>query len=169
MLWLAEKYMKKSFLCLVLLCLAFPLLNSSCKKKDIIESTRVYFTYGVGYYGQLNGNAEQCTAGDGVCDFAVRNADWRPADGVMPDGQGFGYLTLTTDLKLRMVIYMPFLSLSTYKAHYADGVASLPGPWKLALGLTAKLGIIDGYTVSMGDYTVGMGTEDGYDVLIVQF
>jgi hypothetical protein len=161
--------MKKPFVWLLCICLAFPLLNNSCKKKDIIESSRVYFTYGVGYAGGLNGSSDQCISGDGVCDFDVRSADWRPTGGALPEGQGFGYLTLTTDLKLRMVIYMPFLATNTYKEHYADGVASLPAPWKLALGLTAGLGIVDGYTVSMGDYTIGLGVEDGYDVLIITF
>ena len=160
--------MKKTFLFLLLLCIAFPLLNSSCKKADVQERTRVYFTYKIGYFEQPEIGQGHCVAGDGVCDFDIMDAGWRPS-GTMPEGQAFGYLTLTENLKVKMVIYMPFLPTETYRQHYADGVASLPGPWKLAAQITTKLGIIDGYTVSMGDYTVGLGREDGYDVLIITF
>ena len=160
--------MKKSFLCLLLLCIAFPLLNTSCKKEDMEARTRVYFTYKVGYYDQSEGRPEQCITGDGVCSMDIMDPAWRPA-GVMPEGNGFGYLTLTRDLKIKMVIFMPFLPVSTYRQHYDDGVASLPGPWKLAHQITTRLGIIDGYTVSMGNYTVGLDREDGYDVLVITF
>jgi hypothetical protein len=128
----------------------------------------VYFTYKIGYYEQPDLAPGQCVPGDGVCDLDIMDAGWRPP-GRMPEGHAFGYLTLTEKLKVKMVIYMPFLPTETYKKHYADGVASLPGPWKLAAQITTKLGIIDGYTVSMGDYTVGLGQEDGYDVLIITF
>ncbi len=160
--------MRKTILCLLLLCITFPLLNSSCKKADVRERTRVYFTYRIGYYEQVDASQGRCIAGDGVCDFDIMDSGWRPP-GNMPEGHAFGYLTLTNDLKVKMVIYMPFLPAETYKQHYADGVASLPGPWKLAAQITTKLGIIDGYTVSMGDYTVGLDREDGYDVLVIVF
>ena len=160
--------MKKSFLCLLLLYIAFPLLNSSCKKADIRERTRVYFTYKIGHYEQIDPVHGRCVTGDGVCDLDVMDSGWRPS-GSMPEGHAFGYLSLTNDLKVKMVIYMPFLPTETYKKHYEDGVANLPGPWKLAAEITTKLGIIDGYTVSMGDYTVGLDKEDGYDVLVIVF
>jgi hypothetical protein len=157
--------MKKLFLLLLAVCVAFPLLNISCKKEDVTDRTRVYFTYRIGYY--QTEPQQQCIAGDGLCDFEIKD-NWRPS-GPMPEGYGFGYLTLDSKLKLKMVIYMPFLAVSTYKQHYEDGVASLPGPWKVAAELTTKLGLIDGYTVSVGDYEVALGNEDGYDVLIITF
>jgi hypothetical protein len=164
--------MKKSLLLLILVCISFPLLNLSCKKDEGKDLSRVYFTYRVGYYertqksdGSFN---EQCIAGDGLCDFVTQESGWKPA-GTMPEGYGFGYMTLTTKLKIKMVIYMPFMPTATYKQHYEDGIASLPGPWRVAVEMTRKLGLTDGYTVAMGDYSVGLGHEDGYDVLIITF
>lgn len=160
--------MKKTFLCLLLLCTALTLLNTSCKKEDVQERSRVYFTYKIGYYQQAGTSQGQCTTGDGVCDLDLMDAGWRPSD-KMPEGHAFGYLTLTKNLKVKMAIYMPFLPTDTYKKHYEDGVASLPGPWKMAAQITTKLGLTDGYTVSMGDYTVGLEQEGGYDMLVIIF
>jgi hypothetical protein len=158
--------MKKAFFSFLLLCLAFPLTMTSCKKEDAKIEPRVYFTYRVGYY--QSGTSEQCISGDGLCDFEVRKKSWRP-ESTMPDGYGFGYLTVTSKLKLQMVVYLPFLPTDTYRQHYEDGFASLPGPWRVAAEITTKLGLIDGYSVSMGDYKVSLGQEDGYDVLIITF
>lgn len=157
--------MKKLLLSLILLCFAFPLLPA-CKKEDTQSKARVYFTYRIGYYQETP--QQQCLAGDGLCDFEVRDYGWRPAS-TMEDGYGFGYLTVTPKLKLQLVVYLPFLSANTYRQHYEDGIANLPGPWKVAAQLTTKLGIIDGYTVSAGGYSIGLGKEDGYDVLIITF
>ncbi len=149
----------------ILLCLGLSLLHTSCKKDDITRHSRVYFTYQVGHFDQQQ---SQCLQGDGVCAMEVMEPSWRPG-AALAEGYGFGYITMGTDLKLKMVIYMPFMDAQTYRDHYADGVANLPGPWKLAIELTTKLGIIDGYTVSMGDYKVGLDKEDGYDVLVISF
>ncbi len=146
---------------------------SSCKKTDDIKrASRVYFTYKVGYNsGTKNpdgstGNA--CVKGDGMCDFEVRKSGWRPT-GTLPEGQGFGYMTVTSGMKLRMVIYMPFMNTTTYREHYADGIAHIPGPWKVGVELLTGVGLTDGYSVSMGDYQVALGQEDGYEVLMVTY
>jgi hypothetical protein len=146
---------------------------SSCKKTDDIKKVaRVYFTYTVGYTSsvkQADGSVrEECGSGDGMCAFEVREPGWRPS-GKLADGQGFGYMTVTSGMKLRMVIYMPFLSTATYREHYADGVANIPGPWKVALQLVTGVGLSDGYSVSKGDYRIGLGYEDGYEVLIITY
>src|SRR6188472_1252846 len=112
--------MKKTILFLLLICIALPLLFSSCKKSDVEDRSRVYFTYKIGYLNQPETNNSLCIAGDGVCDFDIMDAGWRPS-GTMPEGHAFGYLTLTENLKVKMVIYMPFLPTETYRQHYADG------------------------------------------------
>lgn len=148
------------------------LTASSCKKEEIQQKARVYFTYEVGYHQsgtQPDGSkTEQCVTGDGMCAFEVRNSGWRPA-GRLPEGQGYGYLTLNGRFKPQMVIYMPFLALGTYQQHYADGTADIPGEWKLAAKLLTGIGLTDGYTISMGSYSIGVGQDDGYEVLIVSF
>lgn len=153
------------------LCALMLLTAVSCKKSDVENKTRVYFSYKIGYsesYTQPDGSAgERCIAGDGMCNFELR-PDWRPT-GPMAEGEGFGYLTLTSSLKLRMVIFVPYMTANTYKQHYADGVASIPGPWKVATKLVTGLGLTDGYSVSMGDYSIALDTEDGYDVLVITF
>lgn len=145
---------------------------TACKKPDVTNVSRVYFTYEIGHH-QLSTRSDgtqfnECVQGDGMCAFEVQQPAWRPSR-ALPDGQGFGYLTVTPRLKLQMVIYMPFLSLGTYQQHYADGVAQIPGPWKVAARLVTGLGLSDGYTVSMGNYSIGTGVEDGYEVLIITF
>jgi hypothetical protein len=142
----------------------------SCKKVDLQSKARVYFTYEVGYTQsklQPDGSMQdECISGDGMCAFEVRDAGWRPS-GRLPEGQGFGYLTLNGQLKPQLVIYMPFMALGTYQQHYADGTADIPGEWKLAAKLVTGIGLTDAYTVSMGGYKISVGEEDGYEVLIV--
>jgi hypothetical protein len=146
---------------------------SSCKKSDDLKKvSRVYFTYKVGYSSSVKqadgSNRSECVNGDGMCDFEVRKAGLRPA-GTLPEDQGFGYMTVTSGMKLKMVIYMPFMNTATYREHYADGVANIPGHWKVAVQFLTGVGLSDGYSVSMGDYKVGLGTEDRYEVLVITY
>ncbi len=155
--------------CAVLLLGSF----SSCKKNDELKKvSRVYFTYKVGYNNsvrQADGSfRDECAKGDGMCDFEVRKPGWRPA-GTLPEGQGFGYMTVTSSMKLKMVVYLPFMNTTTYREHYADGIANIPGAWKVGIELLTGIGLSNGYTVSYGDYAVGLGSEEGYEVLIITY
>lgn len=146
---------------------------SACKQSDDLRKvSRVYFTYKVVYTDTTTHpdgtTRSECVEGDGMCDFEVRKAGWRPS-GALAEGQGFGYMTVTSSMKLRMVVYMPFMSTATYREHYADGLCTIPGTWKVAAELLTGIGLNDGLSISMGDYSAGLGTEDGYEVLIITY
>lgn len=151
----------------------FALSFSSCKKAEEKTVAKVYFTYEIGYYEKVEGTAgnpsfSRCTTGDGACSMDVKKPGWRP-EGKLPEGYGFGAFRLNAAGQLQMIIYMPNITDGTYRDHYEDGLMHLPGPWKLALEVTSQLGLTDGYSVKMGDYTIRLGKDDGYDVLIVTF
>ena len=138
-------------------------------KKMLGFGSAVHVSYRTGYYESTGPGENQfkCNPGDAVCECTITAGMVAPTQ--QPNGFGEGMIGLNSDSKLIMAIPRISLSDETYSNHYADGILSVPGPWRLQKELREELDLPENYTIPQGDYAVNKIEVDGEEILVINF